>query len=96
MDIANYKGYQIHATPYQLADTGEWKINLHIVVQRNDEIKSREFGAGNRYKTREEAVRYCFNFGKQIIDSQVAKCPVADLCRTDKSEGPMTFKIELE
>lgn len=79
MDILNYKGYEIHATSYQLAETSEWKIEIHIAVFRNDQIKSRQFIAGNRYKTREEAVQHCFNFGERIICGQVVNLSVADL-----------------
>lgn len=79
MDVIQYKGLEIHAAPYQLADSGEWKMNIHIFLRRGSESKSRNFSAANGYKTREEAVKNCFQFGKQIIDGQSADCSVADL-----------------
>lgn len=79
MDIVNYTGFEIHASPYQLAETGYWKITTHIVRHTADQIRSREFGASHSYPTREEAVGHCIQFGKHIIDGEVADCSVADL-----------------
>ncbi len=79
MDVIQYEGFEIHAAPYHLADSEEWQINLHIFRHRESESKSRNFSAANSYKTREKAVKHCFQFGKQIIDGQSANCSVADL-----------------
>lgn len=79
MDVVQYKGFEIQASPYQLADSGEWKVNLRIFRHRESESRSRNFSAGNSYKTREEAIAHCFQYGKQIIDGQSANCSVADL-----------------
>ena len=76
MDVFSYKGYEIHAAPYQLADSGEWTINIHIFHDRGDEIRTRPFSAGNSFKTRDEAVAHCFNFGKLIIDGKSENCTV--------------------
>jgi hypothetical protein len=79
MDAVSYKGYEIRAAPYQLADTGEWTINIHIFHDRGDEMRSRQFSAGNCFKTQEEAVDHCFNFGRQIIDGKSENCTVDGL-----------------
>lgn len=79
MDALSYKGYEIHAAPYQLADTGEWTVNIHIFHDHGAEIRSRQFSAGNCFKTREEAVAHCFNFGRQIIDGKSENCTVDGL-----------------
>lgn len=79
MESLKYKGYEIRAAPYQLADSGEWTVDILIVRDTGPEITHKKFGAGNRYKTKEEAVQHCFNFGKQIIDGKVKDCSVADL-----------------
>ncbi len=79
MDMVHYKAFEIHAAPYQLADSGEWQVNLHIFRHRESESKSRNFSAGNSYKTLEEAVKHSVQLGKQIIDGQSASCSVADL-----------------
>ena len=79
MDIVQYKGFEIHASPYQLADNGEWQVNLHILRHGEGESRSRNFSAGSTYKTREEAMLHCFQYGKQIIDGQSGNYSFADL-----------------
>lgn len=79
MDTISYKGYQIHASPYQLADSGRWKIDIHVAVERGSETIWRKFSTGNTFETRQEAIEHCLNFGKQIIDGQVPECTVSDL-----------------
>lgn len=79
MDAVQYKGFEIRAAPYQLADSGAWQVNLHIFRHLEGETKSRNFSAANTYKTREEAVMHCFQLGKQIIDGQSASFSVTDL-----------------
>ena len=79
MDVLSYKGYEIHAAPYQLADTGEWTINIHISRDHGNEIRSRQFSAGNRFETRDEAVAHCLDFGRQIIDGKSENCTVDGL-----------------
>lgn len=79
MDVAPYKGFEIQAVPLESPDSGKWQINIQIVRHRADGVRSRNFSAGNSYSTREEAVKHCFQFGKQIIDGQSPNCSVSDL-----------------
>ena len=79
MASLQYKGYEIRAVPYQLADSGEWTLDILIVRDTGTEIKHRKFGAGNRYKTKDEAIQHCFDLGRQIIDGKVEDYSVADL-----------------
>lgn len=79
MDTISYKGYQIHAAPCQLADSGQWTIDIHISVERGGETKWRKFSAGNTFVTKDEATRHCFNYGKRIIEGEVPECTVSDL-----------------
>jgi hypothetical protein len=74
-----YKGYRIEAHPYQLADSGEWTINTHILIQRGSEITERPFYAGNKFQTEAEAAAHCIDFGRQIIDGKVPGCIVTDM-----------------
>jgi len=74
-----YKDYIIRPAPLQLADSGEWNMELYIVKDNGNEIRERKFSAGNTFKTRDEAIRHCINFGKQIIDGQSENCTVTDL-----------------
>ena len=79
MDSMTYNGYEIRAVPYQLADSGEWTINIIILKHHSDQVASRPFTASNRFKSRDEAVKHCFFFGQQIIDGKSEKCSVNDL-----------------
>ncbi len=79
MDAHSYNGYEIHAVPFQLRDTGEWTLNLRIEHDHGNEIVSRNFSANNTFPTREEAVNQCFCFGRKIIDGEVEGCTVVDL-----------------
>ncbi|MBI3603024.1 MAG: hypothetical protein HY205_01050 [Nitrospirae bacterium] len=79
MDVLSYKGFEIQAVPLQSPDSGKWRINIQIVRHNADGVKSGNFSAGDSYLTREEAVKHCFQFGKQIIDGQSPTCSVADL-----------------
>jgi hypothetical protein len=79
METIEYKGYEIQAVPNRLADTGLWQIAIQILKHRENDTKVRPFSAGDSYKTREEAIRHCYQFGRQIIDGKSANCSVADL-----------------
>ena len=79
MDDITYNGYEIRAMPYQLADTKEWTVNISILKHRSDQVASRQFSASNTFKSRDEAVKHCFSFGRQIIDGKSENCTVADL-----------------
>lgn len=79
MASIEYKGYEIRAVPYHLADSGDWTLDILIVRDTGTETKHRKFGGSNRYKTKDEAVQHCFNFGKEIIDGKVEDCTVTGL-----------------
>ncbi len=74
-----HDGFRIHAAPYQLADSGEWTLNIYIEIDKLSEIVSKHFFTSDRFKSREEAVAHCFNFGKQIIDGKAGGLSVQDL-----------------
>jgi hypothetical protein len=78
-DFLHYKDFEIHAAPWKLADSGRWQINIDIFKHRAGDTASRNFSASDTYETREEALKHCFQFGRQIIDGQSANCSVADL-----------------
>lgn len=79
MDAVRYKGFLIQATPYQLADSGEFTINISILHDSGSAITSRNFSASYTFKTKHEAIQHCVEFGQQIIDGKVTNCTVADL-----------------
>ncbi len=70
MDSAPYKGYLIRAAPYRLADSGEFTINISILHDTGDAINIRNFSAPNTFKTEQEAIYHCIEFGRHIIDGE--------------------------
>lgn len=79
MDSLFYKGYRIQAAPYQLADSGEFTVNISIWHNTGRAVNIRNFSAANTFKTKEEAIQHCINFGRQIIDGKFENCTVTDL-----------------
>ncbi len=79
MNKVQYKGYEIHATPQQLRDSGNWNIHLTITKFRGPGVTEKMFTAANTFKTQQEAIEHCINFGKQIIDGNSPTCTVSDL-----------------
>ena len=79
MDGVTYKGYEIRAVPHQLADSGEWTVNIVILKHRSDQVASRQFSASNTFKSRDEAVKHCLVFGRQIVEGKAGNCTVTDL-----------------
>jgi hypothetical protein len=75
----NYKGHVIRPAPLQLADSGEWSLELYIGKDKDNEYVERKFYTSNTFRTEEEAINHCINFGKQIIDGEINNCTVADL-----------------
>ena len=78
-DIIEYNGYEIQASPYQLAESKNWTINIYIFKHRGSYVASKNFSLANSYPSREEAVRYCFDFGKKIIDDRIKDFSVGGL-----------------
>jgi hypothetical protein len=78
-EYVNHEGFRIHAAPHQLADSGEWSLNIYIEIDKLSEIVSGHFFTSDSFKSREDAIAHCFNFGKRIIDGQVEGLSVQDL-----------------
>ncbi len=79
MDVIPYNEFEIKASPYQLQESEEWTLDLYIAVHKGNETREKHFSAANTFKTREEAVAQCHNFGRKIIDNKVAECSIDDL-----------------
>lgn len=79
IDPVFYKGYRIQAAPYKLAESGEFTVNISIWHDTGIAVNIRNFSAANTFKTKEEAIQHCINFGRQIIDGKFGNCSVADL-----------------
>jgi hypothetical protein len=65
-----YKGFIIEAHPQQLVDTGWWTTYGQIYRHSGSRTFSTDFYASPTYKTREEAIIGCLEFGKRIIDGE--------------------------
>ena len=79
IDSVFYKDYRIQAAPYKLADSEEFTVNISIWHDIGSAINMRNFSAANTFKTKEEAIKHCIRFGRQIIDGKFEDCTVADL-----------------
>lgn len=79
MKKLHYKGFEIEATPYQLADTGLWTTHIYIWKHQGQGSTNKEFSSANPFRDREEAIKNCLNYGKQIINGQFEGRLVEDL-----------------
>ncbi|MDP8211664.1 MAG: helix-turn-helix domain-containing protein [Candidatus Zapsychrus exili] len=70
-DRVRYEDFEIEASPYQLADSKKWTININIWKFSSDGAKCTPYSAKNTYDTKEEAMKNCFIFGKKIIDGEI-------------------------
>jgi hypothetical protein len=72
MERSDYKGYIIEARPQQLVDDGRWTMDVNIERHDGERVNLRGYSADNSFETRDDAIRHCINFGRQIIDGEVA------------------------
>jgi len=78
-DIIEYNGYEIQASPYQLAESKNWTINIYIIKHRGSLVASKNFSSANSFPTRGETVKYCFDLGMKIIDGKIKNFSVEEL-----------------
>lgn len=67
----SYKEFEIDPIPYQLTDTGEWKVHIQILRHTEEKTNIRPFTAGGSCPSKEAAIQLCYDFGKKIIDGEV-------------------------
>jgi hypothetical protein len=67
MSTVRYRGFDIVSRPYELAETGEWTVDL--TIRRNERFRT--FSVNERYATVEEADAQCVGLGRRIIDNRV-------------------------
>ena len=72
---SRYKGFEILPRTRRRSDTGRWTTQTYLfhlnTVQR--------FSCSNTFSTREEAIARCVDFGRRIIDGEVASLADCDL-----------------
>lgn len=67
MSTVRYRGFDIVARPYQIAETGEWTVDLQI--RRNDRFRT--FTVNEHYASEEEAEAQCVGLGRRIVEGRV-------------------------
>jgi len=77
MDEITYKSFIIEAAP-ELHD-GKWSTNIYIRINHPEGPSGRNFSTNNTHTRREDAVAYCFQFGRDVIDGKVEGLTVKDL-----------------
>jgi len=71
-DRVRYKGLEIEASPYQLADSKKWTVQVNIWEHTGNGSKFTPYHASNTFESKEEAMKYSFIFGKKIIDGEIS------------------------
>ena len=66
-----YKNFTIKSFPLELIATGQWKVHIAILWERDGITNSRSFSADNSYPTQEEAHLHGIQFGQRIIDRRM-------------------------
>lgn len=72
-----YKDFIVWASPMQLAESGEWTIEVHIMRKSGDAV--RRFFSKNTFKTEREAVYHSEKYGKLIIDGKISGCSISNI-----------------
>lgn len=67
MTSVRYRGFDIVPRPYQLADTGQWTVD--VTIHRGERFRS--FALDEHHPTLEDATRQCIGLGQRIIDGRV-------------------------
>ncbi len=78
-DKVTYMGFEIEPAPYKLANNKGWSLNINIIKHKAGGVVMRNFHAKNTYQEKEEAIKNCFIFGKQIIDGKYSGLSVIDM-----------------
>ncbi len=79
MDEIGYKGFTIEADPQQLTGNNQWTVNIFIWMHRGGSSTDKQFTASQKFSSKEEATKHCFEYGKQIIDGKIPNSSVDDL-----------------
>ncbi len=85
MSTSRYRGFDIVARPYQLAETGRWTVDFDI--RRNG--RARRFSLKETHATVDEAQSQCVLLGRRIIEGRVEGWSVQDLRAWTNPFGPL-------
>ena len=79
MNETTYKGFTIEAVPTGSPQDGTWNTKVSIGFYPETGPKGRDFTSLETFPTEKEAIAYCLQFGRDIIDGNVEGCSVRDL-----------------
>ena len=73
-EIVIYKGYQIRPSPRLVIIEGveKWRAQFKIFEHKGSEVHERIY-RGTVYETKQEAIQYCYQAGKNMIDMEPEK-----------------------
>ena len=66
-----YGGYRISAESREVPESATWAIIMTISRGIGTDMESWLFSAGDQFPNKEEGLRYCFEFGKEVIDREM-------------------------
>jgi hypothetical protein len=72
-----YKDFIVWASPMQVAESGEWTLEVHIMRKNGDAVK--RYFSKNTFQTEWEAVYHSVKYGKMIIDGKIAGCSITNI-----------------
>ena len=68
----SYGGYRISAESREVPESATWAIIMTISRGAGADMESWLFSAGDQFPNKEEGLKYCFEFGKEVIDREMA------------------------
>ena len=74
-EAVNYKDYEIRLTPMRVivGDAEKWNSHFEIWEHKGDSSTVFPFQGKRTWKTKEEAMKYCFRAAKYVIDNEPEK-----------------------
>ena len=70
MDRISYIGYDISPAPQELADVGEWGLEVYISGKEGGRSRTMKFFASNTFPSKERAIQHCHDFARRIINNR--------------------------
>ena len=74
-EAIEYQGYEIRPSPVKVIveDAERWNTQFEIWEHKGSDSYSFPFCGKPTYGSKEDAIKYCFNAGKHIIDNEPEK-----------------------
>lgn len=75
MKRVQYKGYEIHAVPFQSGLSKKWEVNIYVSVDRGYQVELQNHRPGLACDSEAEAYQECFLFGQKMVDEKTSSVP---------------------